>query len=394
MTRAVRATGLTLALVGGQPALAQEYRFGVTANVDTLYDSNVLRLSDARAAGVNRDDIIFRPNLGIDISRPFGRNQIGLTGTVGYDFHKDNTRLDRERINLTADSTVRFGARCQIEPRATLNIRQTDLEDLGVVRRSRTTYKSVSARVACPRSAGFTPTLQGSYSDSSSSNLLRRRNDVAILTGRAGLLYARPSLGEIEFYVARSEFNREDRADMVGTPFDPDTAVTQAGLVFSRSVSPRLRGSAAVTYANADPKSPAVTGFSGLNYGINAAWDPTSRLSLTGEFSRLLTANSSIDASYILQEVYRVRATYRLTAKTRLQAGASRRNRSFRGVVAIIPGQPRRDDQADEIDASVNYAATRRLSVNLVGRYRVNDTNNDFFDYSTSQLGLGVSLRL
>ena len=140
---AAAAAGVTAPALAqtGQPTLSAEgATFGAPIRAvsldlagDVIYDSNILgaRQGTEGLRGVSKDDIILRPSLEALITLPAGPVQLGLNGSLGYNFHTENKQLDSERIDVNATASVNRGG-CGAIVNGGLFRSQNELRDLSI----------------------------------------------------------------------------------------------------------------------------------------------------------------------------------------------------------------------------------------------------------------------
>lgn len=373
-------------------AQAQENRFDLSARVVETYETNVLRLRDERVSAP-RDNLSLTPQLVVDYQRLFGRQRVYLNGTAGYVFNDRYRFLNREDLSFTGGAGLRFGARCQVNPQASLFRAQSDLDDLGALVSNTATIQDYTVEASCPREVGFYPVVAAGYFRVDNSEI-RRQRDQSVVDGRAGIVYRRPSLGEVELFGQFIGISRNRRLPSEEGIVRDESDVTTIGLRLGRDVGTRVSASASIGYTSVDPKAPGIPGFSGLTYRGAVTYEPSPRLSFTAGFGRAVSARGNVGTSYFLTDTADLSARARLSARTTVGAGVALSRRDFRGEDQSFQFGPRGADRQFNARASVGYALSRPVSLDLSVRYRDRDADNDFYDFSSFAATLGASLRL
>lgn len=362
-------------------------RLRLTPSVRASYDTNVLRLNDT-AVGP-RDNV--RVTAGVDViaRRTFGRTAIDLGGTIGYDVNSRFEFLDRTRIELDGRVRTPVGAICSLTFSARYLQAQFELDDVEQVIGATDRQQYYDLLASCNRSAGFSPLAGVTYSRRSTDAQQFRSSDT--LSGRAGVSYARPSLGVVSLIVSRARIGRPDI--LTPTPIRDGTDITQARVSLRRDVSPRVSFNAGIGYVNAEPDRAGVGSFSGLSYEGEVAWRPTPRLTATASAGRDVTTQTGINSTYVIRDDYRLAVDARLSARSRLRGFAARVERDFRGRQplpgAIVIGE----DATDIVGATYSYDTARlfRISASASKRWRRADVA--FFDYESTIVSLSIGAR-
>ena len=107
----------------------REYHAGV--RVLGSYDSNIARSSKAAAAlrGVEPEDYMLTPSATVSLVQPFGKQALFVDGSLGYDFHRENPQLDRQRHDIQGGFATITGP-CHEALFTSYRASQTDLANL------------------------------------------------------------------------------------------------------------------------------------------------------------------------------------------------------------------------------------------------------------------------
>ena len=378
-------------LLTSDPAAAQENRLAIGVRMVQGYETNALRLGQLRADV--RGNFSSTPAATIDLQRNFARQQVFVRGAAGYVFNSEYKFLDREEIDLTTGGKLRFGPRCQIDPTATYFRAQSDLEDLGANVRNTVEVLDYAVTATCPRPAGFYPTVTASYNEVNNSER-RRERDQSTKDGRVGLIYRRPSIGDIELFAQFAQITRNRRFPTAAGATQDETDIKSVSLRFHRDVGTRVGADVQFGYSDADPSAPGVPGFSGLTYRGALNYNPAPRLGFAANIGRAISGRGNVGTSYyiIRNAEFSVRA--KVSARTSVGAGIDYSRRTFRGEDAVFVGGPRGTDKVLNARANLGYGFARHVGLDFAARYRRRTAQNDFYDYDDFIGTVSVSVKL
>jgi hypothetical protein len=384
-------------------------RIGIRAGVEASYDSNVFGISEARGRELNvrnLDDVSITPSLQLDILLPTGRHSVYARGAIGYDFYIDNTRLNRERINLDAGGTFQATSSCSVSPNINYgrfrsnagDIFVRDLSGVGndirLARRNVQESATIGAQAACGRASGLSATLGYRHTTFRNSTELFQQNDLNQDAVDGSIGFQRPSLGRIALYGNYAEVEYLNRLLIDGSR---DALKSYgAGIQFQRDIGSRVSAAISAGYTWVEPRGGG--DFSGSAYSASLNLRPSNRFSVDLLASRSVDFANTFFASFTITEVYALNGTYRLTPRLALNFGSSFQTRDFRfsGVqLGTI-----NSDKFIRAYGGVIFDLNRRLKLNaLVSQQRRDSTdvfafNNSIFDYTNTTVSIGASLAL
>lgn len=373
--------------VGGptsQGSAGNSDRFVIRPSVRTLYETNALKDSDPVDDSGN-----FRitPGIDADISRLFGRTQVKLGGSAGYDYNTRFKFLDRVRIDVDGSVQLPVGARCPVTVEGAYNRSLLDLADTTGGEVSTQTTQEYDVSIVCGRSAGFAPEVGASYRRFSSGNSITSTSQM--IRGRAGLRYAKPSLGIFIASLSVAEIKRE-RPQVTG---DETSRLDEATLRFQRDVSSQISLMVGGGYYWARSKSAGVGSSSGPSFDGLIRWRPTPRLSLSATAVRQVSNTQSIAASYQRIDRYALGAQWGLSSKTALNGSASLTKRQFEINRAVTPADFFTSDRTITFGAGVSHQIARNLSASANVTHRKRNASGDRFDYDSTAIGAGIGLK-
>jgi hypothetical protein len=201
----IAVSALALAIVP-MAALADEpmRRVNVTAAIDTLYDSNILRRSAVAGVALRgvAEDFRSSPSVTVDFELPLGRQSLLLAGSAGYDFYARNPQLERERIDLLTGVVLRAGRSCSAKFTGQFARQQSELADFVATdpitnAQERRAFEAV---VGCKPAFGLSQSFSYLAEQTQNSDPGRQRGNFAAETVSVSLGYARPSFGELSVF--------------------------------------------------------------------------------------------------------------------------------------------------------------------------------------------------
>jgi len=394
--------GLTLALGLAQSALAQTSPtiegnvFTLSMGADVSHDSNVARASAAAAAqrGLVLADDKLAPSADILLQRVFGRNKLGVTGSAGYQFYRQNKTLNRENINLQGYGDVAI-ASCALHLASDYERGQSDLANLALdqnanVINTQTTVGG-SGNLACGDEIGLRPTANLGYRTITNTQTQRKVMDRQELNYGGGMEYAHPSIGTLALFVDRREtrFTSVFLSDGRKAGFD----IMSYGGRFARDIGSRMRGAITLRYVNMQTLQPNLPSFNGLNWNVDLTADLLSRVQSKFGLSREVITNGIADAAYHVDHLYEFNHDVALSEKLHLKLGGNYKQRQFYGANLTQTNALKRD-KTYGVKAGVNYELGQRLQWNLTAAYTKRDGNGTYYDYESFNILTGFRVKI
>jgi hypothetical protein len=307
-----------------------------------LYDSNVARANDeqALARGLVQEDFRFTPAATLDMFIPVvGRHGVFANGFAGYDFYDRNTRLNRERIELRSGLNLRF-AQCRSDIFGSLSRRQSELGDitLGPIDNSET-LRSVTFEGRCERPTGLNPRFSLFYEEGRNSEERRRRSNLDRFRAEAGLGYSNVALGTFGIFGRYQDLPQ----------------------------------------------------FDGLTARAELLFNPLGRLTGRLEAAREVDSSNRIDVSYFVENRIQGSLEYRISPATIAEAGVAYRDREFEG--ASQSDLSITQEETKSVFAALTMQLTPKVSLRFEAEHEERTTDNDLFDYQSTQLGVTTALK-
>lgn len=376
----------------------------INASAEVRHDSNIARTSAATAAlrGLSRSDQKFSPNLNLSLGRSIGAHSVSLSSSLGYDFHRRNTRLDRERIQAGASVALSMSP-CAPSFSSSISRRQSELGEVAdafgnvqTVSNAETQW-SVGGAITCGKSFGLRPTAGITYQDNSNSSTQRQGTNKRITTYQVGLGYLHPSIGDIQLFAQQRELRFKNQ--FLPTGEQNGNRQRSYGVSFSRNIGARLQGSASVNWSDVESRQPGVRGFSGVNWSANLSLKATPRMQIQAGLGKSITSSLAIDSNYNVSTDYSIGASYAVSPRINFNTGYSHTKRRFEGALGVFtpglaPVNVLTNDKKNSVYASVDYLFSPKLKFILDGGHDARSANAAFYDYKNNRVALRAELTL
>jgi hypothetical protein len=385
--------------VGAQAQQAPTNVTQIELSADVEHDSNIARSSAAVAGnrGLKQSDELFTLGAGLTIARPLGRNTLSVNAFVGYDFHRRNTRLNRERLSFSGAANVNAGP-CTLDLMPSIDRRQSDLYEIAVLNipgidsvRNAQTTQTYRAELRCGRFRGIRPMVSYQRDWGDNSNVFRKTQDYRSERFGGGLSYSNPVIGDYTLSAERENLTYPHRivAGATGLPGYQLDEITLSG---SRSIGAVLVAQASVGYSKLKPRNTPTGGFSGATWSVGATIRPSQILAVKVAFGQSVKPSLGADALFNRDRTYSIDATYFLSSRTSIGAGYSRSEHRFGGARALL-GPILTDDHLDRFSARVGFSPSKRFSLTLEGGHERRNANGTFYDYKNTYVSLGARFR-
>lgn len=366
---------------------------------DLIYDSNVAGAGAyvASLRHIKPSDEIFTPAVSLDLAQRIGRQSVYLGGTVGYDFHRVNKVLNRERIDLKSGVVGRIGF-CRGQVSGKYGRHQSELSSLELVGgltgpsniKNTETAKSLDLSATCGNSIGFAPNFSVSETWSNNTSIPFTQNDSRTLSASAGIVYQQPSFGELNFFGSYTRSDFVNRHFFIGTVIKDDGYEFYAGGVsFQRKIGARLLGNASVSYTSLHSYLAAGGNYNSLTYSANLNYRFDSKLGANLAFSHSTSPSGRIGATFSVNRTLMGEIDYSVTSRLRTKLGASYARHSY--PHSTIPvGVDLTEEAINREFVGASYQLNRRLLVSFDSSYLRRVANSTGLSYSAVQAGVTV----
>lgn len=384
-------------------AAVSQRSISLTPSARLAYDSNVLGgRGVVRDNVASQDDWVLSPAVGVEIFYPLGRQSVFLSGSLGYEFYRHNSQLNRERIDLNGGANVQGPAGCAAALKLGYGRRQSDLGDLilapdgsslvNVVNVQET--RRYSADLSCGRAIGLRPGVGYSRVETRNSSM-RRAQDLISDTYSGSLAYTRPSFGSLSVYGSYRDGRYPNRQILTGAVGIGDNIeVYSAGVTYSRNVGSRLSGTVSLGLTKVKPRSPQVPDFSGLSYSAELRFKPSGRLDTRIFASRIAEQSNVLAVSYTITTSYSFGGTYVFSERLSAPFGIGYTKRGFEASPLLPGALTGSSDQTYSASLGLRFRPRQRLTTGLDAAYRKRSSNAGLLDYRSKQVSLSVGLNL
>ncbi|MEW9855970.1 outer membrane beta-barrel protein [Novosphingobium sp. M1R2S20] len=364
---------LSTAAVDNQP------RFTLVPSVRTMYDDNALRYTEVDGP---RDNLRVTPGIDLNYRRLLGRVALNVSGSAGYDFNSRFRFLNQSRIGFSGSAQAPVGAICSMTLDASYDRSRVDLDDTQVAAGASSTTQVYGVNAKCTQMGGFAPRAGFTFRSLESGRT--RYFNYEQYVANVGIAYAQPSIGTVTLNGTVAQLRRPLLVELTG--FNDDTDVYSVSLGLNRSVSPRIRISAAGGITKANPKRAGVPSFLGASYNGQLEWLPTPRFTILGTAAREVTNQNGVSATYVIRDDYTLTARLNVSDKSRISLSGSHSHREFRGDDLAPSLLPVRASSSKAISGSYSYRLSRKLraSVGLSRRWRKAD--NPIYNFKSTVL--------
>nr|WP_310525389.1 outer membrane beta-barrel protein [Polymorphobacter sp.] len=390
-------------------------RFRVEASMNTLYDSNMIRLGNGFPLGnyPQKSDFRFSPIVTLSTAVPVGRQQLFVSGTIGRDMYVHNTQLNRNRYAAAGGLNWRLGTRCSGLVDTNFESRQQLLSELSVVQPNKQDTFTYGASANCQTATGigFGGSVRRVQVRNDSPD--RVAFDANSWVFSPQLTYGSPNLGQFSLTGSWNKADYPEREILTTAGvFDNDGVEIISGRFgYERSLGSRLQVKAGISYIEVDPQPrdivvlvptplpPPVfdvqTREKSSNLGFDAAvsYKSGSRLSGTVSASRRATASVNVGAQYQLVQAIGLDVDYRMNRAISLGTGITYDQRDYRNSF-ISQQEPllRVQDKITRVYGSINYAPVELYSVGFELSYQ--DRKSDPVEYSYDAFAAMLRLRV
>jgi hypothetical protein len=392
------ALGIAAGVAACSPALAQmmdvpvveakrEMRFG--ASVAALYDSNISHTSTvtALARGIQPEDEVFTPSALFAITQPVGRNAAFLQGTAGYDFHRVNSRLNRENIDLTGGGLGVLGP-CHGTGFGRYAAAQSNLEDLslGVVQ-NLTQTSTGGGQVVCGKTRGFNVQMGGEHTQVVNSETRQKQADHRADQAALQVGYTNERLGALAAVFNYSHQDYPSRLTAKGGIGDSYWN-NLLGINYTRAFGSKIKvqasaGKMTLKRASAPPGVPLKV--TATNYAANLGYKMSNRLEFTLQASRAFQPSNRPGKLFDLVTHTEGTAAYNVGTRITVTLGGFVEEMSSNQDTTAIAGPTPTKSHKNAEYIQFRYRQSERLSALLDLRHEDRNTDLAAFNYSDTR---------
>lgn len=402
-----------LAILGGSG-------YSLSARVNTLYDSNILRQGDGLATrpGQEKADFRISPSVNGEIGVPIGRQQLHLSGTIGRDYFVRNSGLDRGRYRLQGSLALAAGNRCTANLQSSFSSRQAlfnDVADL-VPNAQKTFSYGGSANCQSAVGLGFGGNIQQTHNRN--GDVSRSSFDSDQLSYGLNLGYSLGAIGRFQLSGNINDVSYINRPVFLpdGSQQNDGAKISSGEISFSRAAGARASVTLGLSYFKSEPDPttviqvvgvtlpPAPPGvivapvdrpsFSGLGYNAQISYRPSQRLTASFGARRNASASINVGAQAVISTAIAADIDYVLGSGINLSSGISYSRREYQNSVINVPDRLRRrvEDKNTRIYGGVGYSGFRLFNVSAQVSYQ--DRASDPVEFSFSSVAATLNLSM
>lgn len=388
----------SIAFAQDAPIVDNQRQMEIRARADAIHQTNVGQLNKALSLsrGITPEDWTFRPSLQIDVVQPLGRQALFLKGSAGYDFHRRNQQLDRERVDLQGGYLTTL-ARCRLIAVGGYRAAQSELSDLSNLTSSTKNLlqeKSASGFIDCTRNTGLGAQLTGSHVVSTNTDQLQKQSDATTDTGGVTLAYRNPALGNIAVIGVYAQSDFPNRIVAIGVPPGDDFLVRSLGISLEKKFGSKIKSNIAVSRSllkrgSAPAGTPLKT--SSTTYHADITYRLSSRLEFEAIGDRAIVPSNRVGKLYDVERNAELVGRYKIGPRIMFTAGGRREDVKSNADSTLGPNVITKS-RDKIVYGSVRYRQSQRVS--YFAELRQNDriTNLPVFDFSDTRLTLSADV--
>lgn len=387
--------------------------FRVDASLNTLYDSNMLRLGSGftPAAGRSKSDVRFSPTVTASYGTGIGRQQLFLTGTLGRDLYVENSNRNRNRYDINGGLNWRLGSRCSGVISGNYSSRQQLLSEISGTTPNVQKLLSYGGSAICRSATGIG--IGGAIRRSTSRNddINRKPFDSNSISFSPQLSYGSPTLGEFSLSGALNKVKYPNRSIL-----DGDGALAIEGVDirsgrfgYQRGLGGRLSVNFGISYYDVTPKprdvllpiAPGVPIFtpvsresnSNLGYDVGVNYNSGSRLTASLTARKSAQASINVGSQYQVVQAMAGSIDYQLNRSISANTGLAYTERNYKNSFITVEEPLRRvQDKITRAYAGLSYSPSRRYSVS--GEIAYQDRKSNPVAYSYNAVSATLRLRV
>jgi hypothetical protein len=366
----------------------------ITAGFTATYDSNVAGSNRELAAlrGLQLADQLFQPYADFTLARPVGAQTLFLQGNAGYVFHRVNTILNRQNVDVQGGVNAHY-ARCQEVVTAEYASFQTDLGQSVVaapVVKNTEGIQTYNGTVTCGRQIGFAPSVSITETVRDNSAAIEKLLSSNSLSVAPSIAYQQPALGSLAIFGSYTDTNFPH--EVIQTPnghLEGGYTYYAVGVRATRHVGARIAVDASLSYTELDQKIPGEAGFSGLTYSFDVNFAATSRLTAHASVTRATTPSLLPGANFSVSETYSGNVTYLLGPRLTLTLSDTYSIQDYPGRNVVLAGEVSHQ-KLNDISLHSDYRVNRLLVLGLFASESERSANIPGESYSKVQFGLSA----
>jgi predicted porin len=352
----------------------------IVPSLTAVYDDNVYRVDSRREDPVA--DVIITPGIEIGYDRDIGIAAVNLRAFAGYDRFISESQRSKPLLEIEGSGKYVLAGQCWVRPSASYRQQRADYGDINSASENLQKFSTLGVAADCERPAGLYPVVAWQRDTTRNGDGFEYADQTSNLY-RAGIGYARPSLGKLTAYYEhvtseRPQLAVENRSDAYG-------------LSFSRSVSPLTSIDADVRWMHVTSTA-AVSSYNGPGWDVRISTMAIPRVKLTGATERTIVNDSLIATGFAVRTAWRLSADVALSELTTIGVYGELARRDFRQDAAIRPFSYTHD-RTNQFGLIARRKITEALALDLTLSHLDRSTNSDVSNYRANRVSLGATMR-
>ncbi len=378
------------------PQIEPKRDWSVDGRVTATYDSNIARIGEGalNQRGLTKSDWTVTPSVSARLVQPIGQQYLFVDGSAGYDFHRRNTGLDRERFQGTAGGGAVVGP-CRPVVFVNYAASQSDLADLDLTSSSNR-LRSVGTAVGlqCGRAVGpgLMAMAQRTDSKNSANTLTIQDRTQEVLT--ASLLYSAPNLADVSLIwtYANTEFpNRINPGRPVGDGFWTQSMGARVQRDFGSRLTVGVSGSRVVVKREFSPVGDPLKFYTTTWQG-DVAYRFGRRILLELDVLREVRPSGRPGKLLDIVEGLEGRIRYRLNPRISVNVGHAYQQVRSNGDTVDFARDVVTNAYTNGTFGAVEFRTPGGMGVTLDVRHEDRNTNLPIFNYISTRVGLTTSV--
>lgn len=381
-------SGATIGILPVGAAHAQEKRakppeqgLRIEPSLVAVYDSNVYRVDSDVADPVA--DIIVTPAVEVRFDRDIGVRAISLRALAGYDRFLSETGRSKPRLEVEGAGKLLIAGQCALRPLASYRQQRADYGDINSASENLQKFSTLGVSADCERPAGLYPVASWRRDTTRNGDGFEYADQTSNLY-RAGIGYARPSLGKLTAYYERVTSDRPE--------LGVENRSHAYGLSFARSVSPITSIDTDFRWMHVTSTAPAVSDYDGPGWTVRLSTMAIPRVKLTAATERTIVNDSLIATGFAIRTAHRLSAEVALSELTTIGAFGELVRRDFRQDASIRPFAYTHD-RTNQFGLTASRKITERFALDFSLSRLDRATNSDVSNFRATRVALGATMR-
>jgi hypothetical protein len=364
-----------------RPAQQPEQGLRIEPSLTVVYDDKVYRVDSGTGDPVA--DVIVTPAIEARYDRDIGTRAVSLRAFIGYDRFLSESGRSKPRFELEGSGKFLIAGQCAVRPLASYRQQRADYGDINSASENLQKFSTLGVSADCERPAGLYPVAAWRRDTTRNGDGFEYADQTSNLY-RAGVGYARPSLGKLTAYYERVTSDRP--------ALGVENRSNAYGVSFSRSVSPLTSIDADFRWMHVTSNSAAIGDYDGPGWTVRVSTLAIPRVKITGSTERTIVNDSLVATGFAVRTAHRLSAEMALSELTTIGVFGELVRREFRQDAAIRPFNYTRD-RTNQFGFIATRKLTDRFALDLSLSRLDRATNSDVSNYRATRVALGATMR-